>query len=131
MAKNKWGRPSVITPEVIRKLEEAFSRGCSDLEACLHADIWKTALYDYQRDHPEFAERKEKLKETTIMLARQTVVRSLKDNVDIALKYLERKKRDEFSTRSELTGKDGGAIETKDITENQSKAISILSKFWL
>ncbi len=101
----KVGRPSVITAEVIRKLEEAFSLGCTDLEACLYADISKTALYEYQKDNSNFAERKEKLKEAPILLARKTIINSLNNPLS-AQWYLERKKKDEFSTRSELVGKD-------------------------
>src|SRR6185369_3443807 len=103
------GRPSVMTDEVLRKLDEAFAMGCTDLEACLYADISKTALYDYQQEHPEFAERKEKLKETPILLARTTVVRSLKQP-QAAQWYLERKKKNEFAQRNEFTGPDGAPI---------------------
>ena len=103
MKKNKGWRNPIVTPEAIQKLEEAFSWWCSDLEACLHANIWKSTLYNYQNDNPEFLERKEILKEKTIILARQTVVKSLKDSPDMALKYLERKRKAEFSTRTEST----------------------------
>lgn len=91
---NPVGRPSVMTEEVIRKLEEAFAFGASDLEACFYADISKTALYEYQKDHPEFAERKEKLKERPILLARQKVVKELTSDVKNAQWYLERKSPD-------------------------------------
>jgi hypothetical protein len=95
------GRPTVMTPEVIRKLEESFLMGCTDLEACLYADISKTALYEYQKDNPEFTERKEKLKENPIFQARRSVLSKLSDDADLALKFLERKKKDEFSLRHE------------------------------
>jgi hypothetical protein len=29
----KFGRPTVMTPETVQKLEEAFSFGCTDEEA--------------------------------------------------------------------------------------------------
>lgn len=96
------GRPTVMTPQIIALLEEAFSWGCSDIEACLHANIGKTALYEYQKDHPEFTERKEELKENPILKARKSVVNALDDDSELALKYLERRKKDEFSTRAEL-----------------------------
>ena len=48
-------------------------------------------------------ERKEILKEHTIKLARSTVVKAIESNPDIALKYLERKRKSEFSTRTENT----------------------------
>lgn len=89
------GRPTVMTPETISKLEEVFAIGGSDEEACFYADIGKSTLYNYQKEHPEFVERKEALKEKPILLARQTVVKSL-TNPDIAMKYLEKKRRKEF-----------------------------------
>lgn len=89
------GRPTVMTPETISKLEEVFAIGGSDEEACFYADIGKSTLYNYQKEHPEFVERKEALKEKPVLLARQTVVRSL-SNPDIAMKYLEKKRRKEF-----------------------------------
>lgn len=95
------GRPTVMTPEVVKKLEEAFLLGCTDLEACLFADISKQTLYNYQEAHPEFVDRKEKLKENPVFLARSSVVRSMQEDGDLALKYLERKKKDEFSVKTQ------------------------------
>ena len=109
--KDKGGRPTIMTDDTIKKLEEVFALGGSDSEACFYANISKQTLYNYQKEHPEFVDRKEALKEKPILKARQTVVRSL-DNPDYAFKYLERKKKDEFSPRQELTGKDGESIQT-------------------
>ena len=78
--KSNAGRPTVMTPEVIRKFEEAFALGCSDLEACFYADVGRQALYNYQADHPEFVERKLALKKRPILLARKVVIDSLLDN---------------------------------------------------
>lgn len=95
-----------MTPETIAKLEEVFAIGGSDEEACFYADIGKSTLYNYQNAHPDFVERKEALKNRPILKARQTVVKSL-DQPDMAFRYLERKRKDEFSSRSEVTGADG------------------------
>lgn len=99
---NPVGRPTVMTPEVIAKLEEAFLLGCTDLEACFFAEISKDALYNYQKENPEFVERKEKLKENPVFKARAKVVEELSNNADLALRYLERKKKDEFGTRQDV-----------------------------
>jgi len=110
-------RPTVMTPEVIAKLEEAFAWGCSDIEACLWADIAPATLYQYQEKFPEFAERKARLKETPIMLSRKAVVNAIKKGDRVtALAYLDRKKKDEFSTRSEHTGADGKDLPTPIIS---------------
>jgi len=68
------GRPTVMTTNVVGKLEQAFLMGCSDIEACLFADISKQALYDYQKKHPEFIDRKEKLKQNPVMIARKGMI---------------------------------------------------------
>lgn len=100
------GRPTVMTPEVVNKLEEAFLLGCSDLEACFVAGISKQTLYNYQAAYPEFVDRKEQLKENPVYLARTSVVKSMQEDGDLALKYLERKRKDEFSvkTSTEFSG---------------------------
>lgn len=101
-------RPTVMTPEVVAKLEEAFAWGCTDIEACLWADIAEKTLYLYQEKHPEFIQRKEALKETPVLDSRMTVSRAVKRDPDMAMKYLERKKKNEFSTRAENDITSGG-----------------------
>lgn len=108
----KVGRPTVMTPEVVSKLEQAFSMGCSDLEACLFADISKQTLYDYQAKHPEFVDRKAMLKETLILKARSVIATSLNNKDENTAKWLlERKRKQEFSTRIENTGADGEPLQ--------------------
>lgn len=112
------GRPTIMTGEVIHKLEEAFAMGCSDREACLFADIASATLYNFQSANPDFIERKALLKENPILLARQEVIKGFKDNPDHSLRFLERRKKDEFSLRHELTGSEGGPIVTIDAGKN-------------
>jgi hypothetical protein len=96
------GRPTVMTDETLGKLREAFLLGCTDEEACLFADIHPSTLYDYQKEHPGYTEEKAQLKQNPILLARTTVVKALSNDHDHALKFLERKKKDEFSPKQEV-----------------------------
>jgi len=101
------GRPTIMTPETIAKLEEAFSNGASDLEACFIAGIGKTTLYNYQVEHPEFLERKDGLKNMLKYRSRKNVADSINEgNPETSKWYLERKAKDEFSPKqeTELTG---------------------------
>ena len=98
----KRGRKTIMTPEIIDKLEQAFSMGCSDLEACLHANIGKTTLYNYQNENPEFVERKEQLKEKLVLKARTVIAEALnRKDENTAKWYLERKRKDEFGAKPE------------------------------
>lgn len=96
-------RPTIMTPETIQELEKAFIMGCSDIEACLLAKISKTTLYNYQEVNPEFVDRKEALKNHPTLQARKSVYDKLEEgDVNTAKWYLERKKKDEFSTSTDL-----------------------------
>lgn len=123
-AKANVGRPTIMTDLTLQKLKEAFAFGCTDEEACYYAEIGKSTLYNYQNDNPEFLEQKEALKQRPILLARQEVIKGLTGNPELALKFLERKKKDEFSLRSEITGKDGKDIVTS--TEEVAKALQAI-----
>jgi hypothetical protein len=104
------GRPTIFTREVLDKLEQAFSMDCTDSEAALYANITLSALTKHGERHPEFVERKRALKNKPFLIARNTLLQGIKSDPDLALKYLERKKKDEFSLRSELTGPGGESL---------------------
>lgn len=109
------------------KLEQAFAIGCTDKEACIYAGITPDQLYYYTSTvNPQFQVIKEELKEKPILKARQTIVKGL-DQADNAKWFLERKVKNEFSSRTELTGKDGKDLmpsaESKAVVENAFKEI--------
>lgn len=128
MAKNKGGRPTIITEQVLQKLEQAFSLGCTDKEACVYADISPATLYNYQKENPKFLERKELLKEKPILRARTTIIQNL-DSIGNAQWFLNKKKKDEFGDNYDITsgGKEVKGINVtivdgrKDLIEDDKK----------
>ena len=105
MAENKVGRPTVMTKDVLDKLELLFAKGLTDREACLIADINPATLYNYCNEHPDFLERKELLKEQIKTQAKLNVAEAIeKKDIDMSKWYLERKAKDEFSTKQEISG---------------------------
>lgn len=117
-----------MTPETISKLEDGFLKGLSDREAALYANIAPSTLYAYCAENPDFSERKEELKENVKLQAKLNVSDKILIKKDISLStwYLERKAKDEFSPRSELTGKDGKDLIPidKEIKEQTDKVIN-------
>ncbi len=105
------GRPSKMTDEVLDKLRHAFLIGATNAEACGYADIGERTLYDYLAENEEFSQKIEQWKNEPILKAKTTVVKNLDKDVKNAQWYLERKKKDEFAVRQEVTGKEGDAIE--------------------
>ena len=101
--KHAGGRPTVMTAEILRKLEEGFLMGLSDRKCCAYADVSTTALYEYCKKHPKFAERKELLKDSPAIQAQINVVTAINNgDEDMSKWYLERKAKDEFSTKQDV-----------------------------
>ncbi|MFZ2664134.1 MAG: hypothetical protein WAX66_02125 [Patescibacteria group bacterium] len=93
------GRPKKMTIQTLGKLKEAFLWGCSDAEACVYAGIHPDTLYEFQKKSPGYSEQKESYKSYPFLVARKSIVMALKNDPHLALKYLERKKNDEFSLK--------------------------------
>ena len=111
MTKSKAGRKTVMTDNVVNKLEQAFEWGCTDSEACIHAGISKQTLYSYCDKTPGFTDRKEMLKDTPILKAKEIQFAELKDNKSVsqANRVIDRKEGTKI--KQELSGKNGNPIE--------------------
>jgi hypothetical protein len=103
-----------MTEETLRKLDEVFAIDGSIEEACYYANISPDTYYRWVKEKPELSERFKRLRERPVLKARQTVVKSL-DQPEYAFKYLERKKKNEFAQRTELSGSNGSPIELSGI----------------
>lgn len=121
---NKGGRPTKMTELVVKKLEEAFLWGCTDVEACQYAGISRTTLTKYQHEHPEFLDKKERFKAEPFLRARKCLVESLENDPHLALKFLERKLREEFSLHRVMTVNDKVRLEgpTPEVLAKMAKA---------
>lgn len=106
----KAGRKTVVDDEVLLKLEQAFLMGCDDEEACQFSNISPSTLYKYQRENPEFSQEKDLWKLNPILKATATVYKSL-GQPEMARWFLERRKKDKFSTRQELVGASDGSAQ--------------------
>lgn len=107
----KVGRPTVMTPEVLELLRQAYLVGATTVEAAGFADISFNVLYEYIKKHPDFSQQIEIWRNKPLLKAKTTLVNDLGD-IKTAQWYIERKQKQEFSLRQELTGKDGEALPT-------------------
>ena len=107
MSENKVGRKTVMTPEVVNKLEQGFTMGFTDEEACLYANISKQTLYDYCKRVEGYTDRKEELKNHPKLLAKVNLYNALKDNkkIEDSKWYLERRDK-EFKQKTDITSND-------------------------
>lgn len=89
-------RPSKRTPELVTKLEYAFSIGATVKEACMYADIARETYYRWVNEDKALSDRFEELQDNTIFVARETLYKGIKRDPKLALEFLSKKKRDEF-----------------------------------
>lgn len=90
----------------VKILEDAFSVGASDIEACFLANISKQTLYNYQKKNPSFVDRKMALKNMPKYKAKKNIVREIeKGDKETSKWYLERKDR-EFKNKTDITTDD-------------------------
>lgn len=102
--RDQYGRPTVMTAQVIAKLEQASAVGCPFTEAAIFAGIHYATLQRYFDKHPHFRDRLLELQDHPVLAARTNVVHDIRVNksVSTSFEYLKRKRRDEFAEKSEL-----------------------------
>lgn len=114
-------RPTKLTQANITELEKRFRDGATTLEA-IDGILAESSYFKYLKDNEEFSERMSLAREYITEIARGVVARRIKKgDPDVAKWWLERKKKDEFSTRAELTGKDGEQLMPMPILGGASK----------
>lgn len=125
------GRPTVMTPETLHKLDEAFLNDLTDEQACFFANISPATLYNFQQEHPEFLERKRLLRENLKVKAKLNLshkIQTEEGGISAAhsMWYLERKAKNEgFSARTELTGAEGEKL-YEGLDEKQKEKLNAL-----
>lgn len=121
-------RPTKMTPEIVGKLEYAFSIGASIEEACFYADIHKDTYYEWVKKNPELSDRFNQLRERPVFIARESVVKGLQKDPRLAMDYLSRKAKKEFGNNVDITtdGKElptpilGGITKKDEVPTNDS-----------
>jgi len=97
---NKGGRPTLKDKDTVRKLEEAFTIGCTAVEACRYANIGRSTFYGWMKDEG-FSDKMEVRKMAPVLKAKRTIYMHL-DQIAVAKWWLERRRRQEYSLRSIL-----------------------------
>lgn len=104
--KSNAGRPTVVTDSVVCKLLEAFSFGADIKEACAFAEICRNAYYDRIKKDVEFSNMVDRAREQLVLKAKKQLNTLINmGDANTVRWYLERKKKDEFSTKTEVDNK--------------------------
>lgn len=120
--KKSGGRPQTVTDQIVRKLELAFAYDCTVEEACILAGLPRSTYYDFLKETPAFSDNIELLRTIPFLVARKVILSGIESDPNLALKYLERKLKKEFSLKLEL-GHSGAVQTTHDLAPDVKDAI--------
>lgn len=121
------GAPTVFTETVVRDLVSSFQDGLNVTQACWQSGIGRTTYYDEYNSNPEFADKMDRARDFASMNARKVIVNDIKRGDQSAAKWwLERRNKDEFSTRQEVTGRGGKPLVETLSQEERNTLDSVL-----
>jgi len=97
------GRPTKFTDEIVGKLEYAFSKGFNITEACNYAEINRDTYYEYLKKNKGFSDKMERAQTALQRRAKINLAERIEGgDIDESKYYLERKCKDEFSSKQEI-----------------------------
>ncbi|WP_299081645.1 hypothetical protein [uncultured Paraglaciecola sp.] len=102
MAKSNAGRPTVMTDEVVAKLEEGFELGFNKTEACLHAGIARSVLYDYIDATKGYSDRIDVLRTRPSMKAKRVISGAMDQGDAQTARWLLEKTNKDYNPKTQL-----------------------------
>lgn len=117
------GRPTVMTLDVITKLEDAFAFCFTDQEACFYAGISTMTLWRYEKENPEFSERKKQLRLTPNIATKKELVSGIKGNIGQARWWAQNKMGDEFGEKTTIKHEGSLEVGTEELNQGVDKAV--------
>lgn len=103
------GRPPIDRDVVLEKIKPFLQRGASIRESCKRAKVAYDTVLDWKVKDPEFASKLEYWDSYFLFSCENVIATEIQDkkNAELALKILERRNKNKYSLRTELTGADG------------------------
>lgn len=119
----KVENPTKYDDVVVEKLEDAFRDGASISEACGLAGIDRQTYYNWLESVDGFSTKMEDAREWVNEIARAVVAQKItrRKDVETAKWWLERRVKEKFSTRNELTGVNGQDLIPSPMLGGQTK----------
>lgn len=118
--KRPVGRPTKYRPEYCEQIIELGKQGKSIAQMASHFDVDKASIFDWDKSHPDFSTALARAKAHSQTWWENTAQQNMDNrnfNAQLWLKSVASRFRDDYTeqTKTEITGKDGGAIKTESV----------------
>lgn len=108
-----YKRTNKLTPDTIRKLEEAAGVRLNVRESCAYAGIHPDTYYDWMKRVTGLSDRLADLRENPIIRAKRKILSHVDTDVHVAFRYLEKESPDDYGERLKLEHS-GAIVNTGD-----------------
>ena len=114
-----YRRTNKLTPDTIKKLEEAANFRLSIRESCAYAEIHHDTYYEWMKKVKGLADRLADLRAHPLIKAKRRIVSQIDLDTNVAFRYLEKEKPEEYGEKLKLehTGsvmQDDGLMHAED-----------------
>src|SRR3990167_8555148 len=125
ISQNGGGRPRVILPYVVKKLEEALLSGLSIETACQYATISKQTYYNYYESDEVFRRKMDSARAYLTLVAANRITTAILKEKDTATArwYLERKEKSVFGRDEKNEQQDINIVITDTAHDETNKII--------
>jgi hypothetical protein len=101
IVRDRMGRPSVMTQEVVLKLKAAFLIRCTVEEACQSAGINRDTYYKFLKRVPDFSDTVQGWRDDMVRIARRNIRKTVANGDHSAsMEFLRTARKDEFAPKS-------------------------------
>ena len=104
-----------LTEDLKSKILEVAALDGSVREMAYYCDVSHQTIYNWLEADKTLFDKVERLRERPILAARQRVVKGVAESYSNAVDYLKRKKKNEFSERTELKADITGNLSLTDM----------------
>ena len=118
------GRPTVMTKQVLAKLEVAFKIGATQREACTFAAIDQSTLHRFMDKNPDFANEIEDWQNDPVLAARSNIIGAIKESKSVpdSWGYLRAKRKKEFAEEKNVN-MGVGVVKAADLEEAAERGV--------
>jgi hypothetical protein len=118
------GRTSKLTPEVVKKLEEAASIDASVSQTCYYAGISRKTYYEWMKNNPELSDRLDDLRERRPLQANRNITAAIEAG-DLAISKWELEKKEPEKYGDKIKIEHSGSIMSGDVAHPEDELLRI------
>lgn len=125
------GRPTKLTNDVVKKLEEAFKYDFTIDEACYYAGISRESYYNYCEKDKTFLTKMDAAKAFVAMAAKKNVARAITDenSIENSWKYLQKRQPDLYSEKQKI--ETNSAVTLEEVLKSLEEQEDVLGENYL